>query len=70
MGRMYNVTCIYCGRSPDVMWGRICDKCRDKKEKEDARERRHRELLAALKKIAEIADATEVVTASVETDGE
>ena len=52
----YIVTCIYCGRSPDVMWGRMCDKCRDEKEKEDARERRHRELLAALKKIAEIND--------------
>ena len=65
MSRMYNVTCIYCGRSPDVMWGRMCDKCRDEKEKEDARERRHRELLAALKKLADQpiynGDATEEI---------
>ena len=51
MGRMYNVTCIYCGRSPDVMWGRMCDKCREKREKEATEERRHQELMDALKNV-------------------
>ena len=56
MDKMYNITCIYCGRSPDVMWGRMCDTCRAKKEERDSAERRHQEMLSELKKIADALD--------------